>query len=227
MRAQHGGTFILRIEDTDVERSTPEAVQAILDSDGVARARLRRGPVLPDAADGPLSRGDRATCSTRGTRLPLLHDAARSSTRCAPAQMARGEKPRYDGRWRPENAPARSPPPGVRAGRSASSNPARRRRSPGTTRVKGRIEIANAELDDLVIARAGRHADLQLLRRRRRHRHAHHARDPRRRPRQQHAAADQHPPRAGRARCRVYAHVPTVLGRGRAQACRSATARWA
>ena len=67
------------------------------------------------------------------------------------AQMARGEKPRYDGRWRPENAAGKSPPAGVA--------PVIRFRNPlaGSVawddRVKGRIEIANAELDDLVLAR--------------------------------------------------------------------------
>jgi glutamyl-tRNA synthetase len=67
------------------------------------------------------------------------------------AQIARGEKPRYDGRWRPENA-AGKPPPGI--------SPVFRFRNPDDgavawdDAVKGRIEIANAELDDLVIARA-------------------------------------------------------------------------
>ncbi len=67
------------------------------------------------------------------------------------AQMARGEKPRYDGRWRPENAGGLTPPPGVA--------PVIRFRNPlaGSVawddRIKGRIEIANAELDDLVLAR--------------------------------------------------------------------------
>ena len=139
-------------------------------------------------------------------------------------QTARGEKPRYDGRWRPENAqPARR--------RRAGVAPVIRFRNPDDgvvawdDAVKGRIEIANAELDDLVIARARRHADLQLLRRRRRSRHAHHARHPRRRPRQQHAAADQHLPRARRRRRRSYAHLPTVLGSRRRRSCPSATAR--
>jgi len=67
-------------------------------------------------------------------------------------QTARGEKPRYDGRWRPENAQEKRPPEGVA--------PVYRFRNPDDGVVawddaaKGRIEIANAELDDLVIARA-------------------------------------------------------------------------
>ncbi len=66
-------------------------------------------------------------------------------------QMARGDKPRYDGRWRPENATGKTPPVGVR--------PVIRFRNPDTGTVawddgvKGRIEFANSELDDLVIAR--------------------------------------------------------------------------
>ena len=66
-------------------------------------------------------------------------------------QTARGEKPRYDGRWRPENAVGKTPPPGVK--------PVIRFRTPDTGTVawddgvKGRVEFANSELDDLVIAR--------------------------------------------------------------------------
>jgi glutamyl-tRNA synthetase len=66
--------------------------------------------------------------------------------------MARGEKPRYDGRWRPERAAGRAPPPGVK--------PVVRFRNPDDgsvawdDAVKGRIEFANAELDDLIIARS-------------------------------------------------------------------------
>src|SRR4030095_5237334 len=67
-------------------------------------------------------------------------------------QMLRGEKPRYDGRWRPENVAGKTPPSDVK--------PVIRFRNPdsGTVAwddgVKGRIEFANSELDDLVIARA-------------------------------------------------------------------------
>ncbi len=74
-----------------------------------------------------------------------------SSTTLRAAQMARGEKPRYDGRWRPENAVGKTPPAGVA--------PVIRFKNPLTGSVvwddrdQGRIEIANAELDDLVLAR--------------------------------------------------------------------------
>ena len=146
---RHQGTFILRIEDTDVARSTPEAVKAILD--GMAWLGL-------DCDEGPfyqMQRMDRyravvADMLKRGLAYrcympPAELDALRA------AQTARGEKPRYDGRWRPERAAGVIPPPGVL--------PVIRFRNPldggvvWEDRVKGRIEISNDELDDLVIAR--------------------------------------------------------------------------
>jgi len=146
---RHAGTFILRIEDTDVERSTPAAVQAILDAMAWLGLDYDEGPyyqmqrmdryraVLADM----LERGLAYRCYMPPAELDELRAA----------QMARGEKPRYDGRWRPENSGGRTPPAGV--------DPVIRFRNPLTgsvawdDRVKGRIEIANAELDDLVIAR--------------------------------------------------------------------------
>ena len=147
---RHGGAFILRIEDTDVERSTPEAVKAILDAMAWLGLDYDEGPffqmqrldryhaVLSDM----LARGLAYRCYTTPAELDSLRAA----------QMARGEKPRYDGRWRPENAAGKAPPAGI--------DPVFRFKNPldGTVawddRVKGRIEIANSELDDLVIARA-------------------------------------------------------------------------
>jgi glutamyl-tRNA synthetase len=146
---KHRGTFILRIEDTDTERSTPEAVQAIIDAMDWLGLDYDEGPyyqmhrmdryraVLADMVE----RGLAYRCYTTPQEL----DALRA------AQMARGEKPRYDGRWRPENAVGLAPPAGV--------EPVIRFKNPvgGSVTwedaVKGTIEIANAELDDLVIAR--------------------------------------------------------------------------
>jgi glutamyl-tRNA synthetase len=148
---RHGGTFVLRIEDTDVERSTPEAVQAILDAMAWLGLDYDEGPFFQ------MQRMDRyravlADMVERGLAYhcymsPDELDALRAD------QMARGEKPRYDGRWRPERARAEGlmPPAGV--------DPVIRFRNPedGTVEwqdgVKGTIAIANAELDDLVIAR--------------------------------------------------------------------------
>ncbi|MEO5701840.1 MAG: glutamate--tRNA ligase [Casimicrobiaceae bacterium] len=145
----HGGTFILRIEDTDIERSSPEAVRAIVEAMAWLGLEYDEGPYFQmQRADryravlgDMLTRGLAYRCYTTPAEL----DALRA------VQMARGEKPRYDGRWRPEHAAHRVPPPDV--------EPVLRFRNPvaGTVAwedgVKGRIEIDNAELDDLVIAR--------------------------------------------------------------------------
>jgi glutamyl-tRNA synthetase len=146
----HAGAFILRIEDTDVERSTPAAVKAILDGMAWLGLDYDEGPFYQmqrmsryrEVVDDMLARGLAYHCYTTPAEL----DALRAE------QMARGEKPRYDGRWRPERAGGRTPPPGVK--------PVVRFRNPdgGTVvwddAVKGRIEFSNTELDDLVIARA-------------------------------------------------------------------------
>jgi len=145
----HGGQFILRIEDTDLERSTEEAVQVILDSMAWLNLDYDEGPFrqtdrLPryrEAIEGLLASGRAYRCYASREELDRLREA----------QMARGEKPRYDGRWRPENAAGRTPPPDV--------TPVIRFRNPDAGEVawndlvKGPISIANSELDDLVIAR--------------------------------------------------------------------------
>ncbi len=148
---QQGGTFILRVEDTDRERSTDASVQAILDGmqwlgldyEGpyFQMQRLERYRV---AAEQLLRDGHAYHCYA--TREEI--DALRA------AQRARGDKPRYDGRWRPENAKrlGLKPPAGMQ--------PVVRFRNPDTGEVifndlvKGPITVANAELDDLVIMRA-------------------------------------------------------------------------
>jgi glutamyl-tRNA synthetase len=146
----HGGQFILRIEDTDVERSTPAAVQAILDAMAWLGLDYDEGPFYQMQrldryrafADDMMKRGLAYHCYTTPEEL----DALRAE------QVARGEKPRYDGRWRPERAKGRTPLPGVA--------PVIRFRNPDegsvawNDAVKGRIEIANAELDDLVLMRS-------------------------------------------------------------------------
>jgi len=149
---RHRGTFILRIEDTDLERSTQEAVQAIFDAMSWLRLDYDEGPFFQmqrmdrygAVIDEMLARGLAYHCYTSPQELEALRAA----------QMARGEKPRYDGRWRPENVAAKSlsPPAGVK--------PVVRFRNPDNgsviwdDAVKGTIEIANAELDDLIIARS-------------------------------------------------------------------------
>ncbi len=146
----HGGTFILRIEDTDQQRSTPEATQAIVDTmhwlgleyDEGPYHQMQRMDRYREVLDDMLARGLAYRCYTTPAELEQLRTE----------QMARGEKPRYDGRWRPEKARGKTPPDGVA--------PVFRFRNPDDgvvawdDAVKGRIEIANRELDDLVIARA-------------------------------------------------------------------------
>jgi glutamyl-tRNA synthetase len=148
---RHGGTFILRIEDTDVARSTPEAVQAILDGMqwlGLAHDegpfyQLQRMERYKAVISEMLAAGTAYHCYTSKEEL----DALRAE------QEARKEKPRYDGRWRPEPGKSLPPPP-------AGVTPVVRFRNPTEgvvawqDQVKGRIEIANSELDDFIIARA-------------------------------------------------------------------------
>jgi len=151
--ARHfGGTFILRIEDTDVERSTPEAVQAILDGMawlGLAHDegpfyQMRRMDRYREVIAQMLAAGTAYHCWATPAELDSMREA----------QRARGEKPRYDGRWRPENRD--------RLGLlvPAGQQPVVRFRNPDIGEVvwndlvKGPIAIANTELDDLIIARS-------------------------------------------------------------------------
>ena len=92
-----GGTFILRIEDTDVERSTPEAVQAILDGMTWLNLDYDEGPFYQmqrmerykEVIRQMLNEGSAYLCYTSPEELDAMREA----------QRARGEKPRYDGLW--------------------------------------------------------------------------------------------------------------------------------
>ena len=145
-----GGDFILRIEDTDLERSSQAAVDVILE--GMAWLGL-----TPD--EGPfyqMQRMDRykavlAQLVEAGMVYPCYTSVAELDA-LRERQMAAKEKPRYDGTWRPEPGKVLPPvPEGVQ--------PVLRFKNPQDgvvawdDKVKGRIEIRNAELDDLVIAR--------------------------------------------------------------------------
>lgn len=141
------GTFILRIEDTDLERSTAESVAAILDGmawvglnyDEGPFYQMQRMPRYREVLQMMLEQGFAYYCYCSKEELEEMRTA----------QRARGEKPRYDGRWRDSSA---TPPAGIA--------PVIRFKNPQTgvvawdDLVKGRIEISNQELDDLVIARA-------------------------------------------------------------------------
>ena len=145
-----GGDFILRIEDTDVERSTQAAVDVILESMQWLGMEPDEGPFYQ------MQRVDRykevlAQLQAAGHVYPCYMSVAELDA-LREQQMAAKEKPRYDGTWRP--APGKQLPPvpeGVQ--------PVLRFKNPQggvvawDDKVKGRIEIRNDELDDLVIAR--------------------------------------------------------------------------
>ncbi|MEP6943935.1 MAG: glutamate--tRNA ligase [Betaproteobacteria bacterium] len=147
---KHHGAFILRIEDTDVERSSPEAVQGILecmawlglDYDEGPYYQMQRMDRYRDVIAQMLEQGSAYRCYMSADELDQLRAQ----------QLERGEKPRYDRRWRPEPGKALPEPPGAA--------PVVRFRNPvdgvvaWDDAVKGRIEIANDELDDLIIARS-------------------------------------------------------------------------
>ena len=149
---KHGGKFVLRIEDTDLERSTETSVNAIiegmkwlgLDWDEGPYRQMQRLERYREVAE-LLLRADKAYwCYASKEELEHMREH----------QRARGVKPRYDGRWRPENAKRAglTPPAGV--------EPVLRFRNPDEGAVtfidlvKGPVTVANGEIDDLVILRA-------------------------------------------------------------------------
>jgi glutamyl-tRNA synthetase len=148
---KHQGQFILRIEDTDVARSTPEAVQAILDGmnwlglsyDEGPFYQMQRMPRYREMIQQLIDQGDAYYCYASKEELELLRET----------QMQQGLKPRYDGRWRPEAGKVLPPIP-------VGIEPVIRFKNPQNgivewdDLVKGNIKISNEELDDLIIARA-------------------------------------------------------------------------
>ena len=148
---KHSGQFILRIEDTDVARSTPEAVQAILDGMNWLGLNYDEGPFYQmqrmdrykAVIQQMLAAGTAYLCYTSPDELTAMREA----------QMAAGRKPRYNGTWRPEAGKTLPTPP-------AGVQPVVRFRNPQVgivswdDQVKGHIAISNDELDDFIIARA-------------------------------------------------------------------------
>lgn len=150
--ARHfGGKFLLRIEDTDQKRSTDEATQVILDSMKWLNLDYDEGPIYQmdrldrykEVVDQMLADGRAYKCYATPEELEQMREA----------QRAAGLKPRYDGRWRPENCADKTIPEGV--------TPVIRFRNPDdgdvswNDAVYGRITISNRELDDLIIMRDG------------------------------------------------------------------------
>lgn len=144
----HGGTFLLRIEDTDRERSTDAAVAAIFDglgwleiaADAPPVFQLARAPRHREVAERLLAEGKAYHCYATPAELEAMREAARRA----------GQPMRYDGRWR-DRDPAEAPP-GVR--------PVVRLKMPtaGETviedLVQGTVKVANAQLDDMVLLRS-------------------------------------------------------------------------
>ncbi|MGH8249524.1 MAG: glutamate--tRNA ligase [Steroidobacteraceae bacterium] len=143
---RHGGVFILRVEDTDRERSTPEAVQVILD--GMQWLGL-------DADEGPFYQSERYP-RYREVIRQWLADGKAYPCYCTKqeleamrnAQLARKEKPRYDGRCRDRDPPREGAPAVVRF-----RNPAEGAVVVADA-VHGDVVFQNAELDDLIIERS-------------------------------------------------------------------------
>jgi glutamyl-tRNA synthetase len=150
--ARHfGGEFILRIEDTDVARSSQQAVDQIIAAMRWLELGHDEGPFFQmqrieryrEVIAQMLDAGTAYHCYCSSDELDAMREA----------QRARGEKPRYDGRWRPE-------PGKVLPAAPQGVPPVVRFRNPQdgvvswNDLVKGPISIGNRELDDLVIARA-------------------------------------------------------------------------
>lgn len=142
----HGGEFVLRIEDTDLERSTPEAIEAIMDGMNWLNLEWDEGPYFQTkrfdrynaVIDEMLVAGTAYKCYCSKERLEALREE----------QMANGDKPRYDGRCRHSHEHHAADEPCV----VRFANP-----QDGSVifddQIRGPIEFSNQELDDLIIRR--------------------------------------------------------------------------
>ncbi len=147
LEARHrGGQFVLRVEDTDRERSTQAAIDAILDAMDWLGLDYDEGPVYQthrldryrEVAEQLVAEGKAYYAYESKEELDAIREAA----------MARGEKPRYNGAYRDRNEPRREDPNRVIRFKNPVDGAVA-----WADKVKGRIEIANSELDDLVIFR--------------------------------------------------------------------------
>ena len=146
-----GGQFILRIEDTDRERSTQAAIDAILEAMDWLGLDYDEGPIYQthrldryrEVAEQLVASGHAYYAYETKEELEAMREAA----------MAAGEKPRYNGAYRDANAGFRDDPNRVIRFRNPLDGVVA-----WDDKVKGRIEIANSELDDLVIFRSDGYA---------------------------------------------------------------------
>lgn len=143
---KNNGTFILRVEDTDVERSTQESVDSILHAMDWLGLDYAEGPFYQmqrmerykQVIQQMLADGSAYYCYCSREELDVMREE----------QRARGDKPRYDRRCRDLTHPRAGVTPVVRFKNPIDGIVA------WDDLVKGRIEIANSELDDLIIARS-------------------------------------------------------------------------
>ena len=146
-----GGKFILRIEDTDRERSTQAAIDAILQAMDWLGLDYDEGPIYQthrldryrEVAEQLVASGHAYYAYETKEELEAMREAA----------MAAGEKPRYNGAYRDANAGWRDDPNRVIRFKNPLDGVVA-----WDDKVKGRIEIANSELDDLVIFRSDGYA---------------------------------------------------------------------
>jgi glutamyl-tRNA synthetase len=147
--ARHtGGTFLLRIEDTDRERSTPEAVAAILGGmtwmglnwDGEPIFQFARAARHREVAEQLLAAGRAYRCYATAEELSAMREAQRKA----------GQPTRYDGRWRDRTpGPAEAGQPFV-----VRLNARRDGETLVADRVLGDVRFANDQLDDMVLLRS-------------------------------------------------------------------------
>jgi len=148
---KYNGQFILRVEDTDLERSTPQAIEAIKDgmqwlglkNDGPIYFQTQRFERYAEVINKMLKNGHAYYCYSSKEELDRVREES----------MKLGNKPKYDGKWRPENIKVLPDIP-------EKVNPVVRFKNPkeGSVTwidlVKGKITINNEELDDFIIARS-------------------------------------------------------------------------
>jgi glutamyl-tRNA synthetase len=151
-RHHEGGEFVLRIEDTDGLRSSQAAVDQIIEAMDWLGLRYDEGPFYQmqrleryrEVLRSMLLSGTAYRCYCTPAELESMRDA----------QRTRGEKPRYDGRWRPAPGKILPPVPSDVPAVLRFANP-QSGEVTWTDMVKGVITISNLELDDLIIARPG------------------------------------------------------------------------
>jgi len=147
---RRGGTFVLRIEDTDRERSTQAAVDAIMDAMRWMDLGWDEGPIFQTRRIERYR--EVALALVAAGQAYYAYETREALDAMRERQMAQGLKPRYDGAWRERSEPPRDDPQRV----IRFKNP-----PAGSVvfddRVRGRIEISNDELDDLIIWRSDDH----------------------------------------------------------------------